>query len=43
MGTFPFTKQGDEDMKNTKALQLMFGRIIKADYDPPKQVRLFQV
>jgi serine/threonine protein kinase len=36
VGTFPFARQGDEDMKNAKALQMMFGRIIKADYDPPE-------
>ena len=36
VGTFPFARQGDEDMKNAKALQMMFGRIIKADYDDPE-------
>ena len=35
VGTFPFARQGDEDMKNAKALQMMFGRIIKADYEAP--------
>lgn len=38
MGTFPFARQGDEDMKNAKALQMMFGRIIKADYEEPDEV-----
>lgn len=38
VGTFPFARQGDEDMKNAKALQMMFGRIIKADYEDPPDV-----
>ena len=38
-GSFPFARKGDEDMKGARALQMMFGRIIKADFPMPADVR----
>lgn len=38
VGSFPFARQCDEDLKNAKALQMMFGRIIKAEYEEPLEV-----
>ncbi len=38
-GSFPFARKGDEDMKGARALQMMFGRIIKADFPMPSDVR----
>lgn len=39
-GTFPFVRKGDEHEKGARALQIMFARVMKADFDVPPQVRL---
>ena len=42
-GSFPFARKGDEEMKGARALQMMFGRIIKADFPMPSNVRSLPV
>lgn len=37
-GSFPFVRKGDEDEKGARALQIMFGRVMKADFEMPPQV-----
>ena len=37
-GNFPFVRKGDEDQKGARALQIMFSRVMKADYDAPSDV-----
>lgn len=39
-GSFPFVRKGDEDEKGARALQIMFGRVMKADFEMPPQVCL---
>jgi len=42
MGAFPFRRPEDDKVKGVRRMQLMFGRIISADFLLPPNVRPFE-